>query len=69
MFARLGKFLRNVVGNVLYWVGWGLAVLVIALAIILSVISGNPLVPVVLGGIGVIVWVIASELKYILTKR
>ena len=68
MFARLIKLLRSVVGNFLYWIGWGLAVLLIAIATILA-ITLNPLVPLVLGGIGLIVWVIAIELKYILTER
>jgi hypothetical protein len=62
MFARLRKFL----GSVLYWIGWVLAVLVIAQAIILSVTTDNPLVPVLLGGIGVFVWLIAIGFKYIL---
>lgn len=69
MFARLRKFLGNVLGNVLYWICWGLAVLVIAQAIILSVTSGNPLIPVLLGGVGVIVWLIAIGFKYILAGR
>jgi hypothetical protein len=69
MFARLRKFLGNILGNVLYWIGGGLAVLVIAQAIILSVTFGNPLVPVLLGGVGVIVWLIAIGFKYILAGR
>ena len=69
MFARMRKFLSKVVGNVLYWIGWALAILVIAQAIILSVTSGNPFVPLLLGGIGVIVWRIAIGLKKILVKR
>ena len=64
MFVRLGKFL----GNFLYWIGWGLALLLIAIAIILS-LTLNPLIPLVFCGIGLIVWVIAIELKYILTER
>ncbi len=64
MFVRLGKFL----GNFLYWIGWGLAVLLITIAIILS-ITLNPLVPMVFCSIGLIVWVIALEFKYILTER
>ncbi len=64
MFVRLGKFL----GNFLYCIGWGLAVLLIAIAIILS-ITLNPLVPMVFCSIGLIVWVIALEFKYILTER
>ena len=69
MFARQGKFLRSVLGKVVYWIGWGLAVVVIAQAIILSVTSGNPFVPMLLGGIGVIVWLIAIGLKKILVER
>jgi Phosphatidylethanolamine-binding protein len=66
MFARLRNFLKRILGNVLYWVGWAVAVVVIAQAIILSVTSGNPLVPLLLGGVGVIVWLIAIGLKFIL---
>ncbi len=69
MFAKLRKSLRNVVGKVFFWIGWGLAILLIAQAIILSVVLGNPLAALLFGGIGVIVWVIAVELKYILTER
>ena len=64
MFVRLGKFL----GYFLYWIGWGLAVLLIAIAIILS-LTLNSLVPLVFCGTGLIVWVIAIELKYILTEQ
>ena len=64
MFVRLGKFL----GNSLYWIGWGLAVLLIAIAIILS-LTLNPLVPLVFCGTGLIVWVTAIELKYILIEQ
>jgi hypothetical protein len=68
MFARLIKLLGSVVGNFLYLIGWGLAVLLIGIATILA-FTLNPLVPLVLGGIGLIVWVIAIELKYSLTER
>ncbi len=64
MPVRLGKFL----GNFLYWIGWGLAVLLITIAIILS-ITLNPLVPMIFCSIGLIVWVIALEFKYNLTER
>jgi FtsH-binding integral membrane protein len=69
MFARLKKFLGNVLGNVVYWIGWGLAILVIAQAIILSIAYGNPLVPLLLGVVGVIVWLIAIGFKHILAGR
>ena len=58
MFVRLGKILEIF----LYWIGWGLAVLLIGIATILSFIL-NPLIPLVLCGIGLIVWVFALELK------
>jgi hypothetical protein len=54
MFTRLRKFLGNVLGTALYLIGWGLAVLVLAQAIILSVTTGSPLIPVILGVAGVI---------------
>jgi FtsH-binding integral membrane protein len=69
MFARLRKFLGNILGRLLYWIGWGIAVVVIAQAIILSVTTGNPLIPVLLGVVGVIVWLIAIGFKYILVGR
>jgi len=69
MFGRSLKFLRNAVGNVLYWIGCGLAVLVITQAIILSLVLGNPLVPLLVCGLGTIVWFFATELKYILTDE
>jgi FtsH-binding integral membrane protein len=69
MFARPRKFLRNAMGNVLYWIGCGLAVLVITQAIILSLAFGNPLVPLLVGALGTFVWFIATELKYILTDK
>ncbi len=69
MFARLGNFLKKVLGNVLYWIGCAVAILVIAQAIIVSVTSGNPLIPLLIGGVGVIVWLMAIGLKLILTPR
>ena len=62
MFARLG----NVLGNVFYWIGCGVAVLVLAQAIFMAA-SGNPVVPVFLGGVGVIVWLIGRGLRNILS--
>ena len=69
MFARLRKFLGNVLGTVLYWIGWVLAVFVLAQAIILSVTTGNPLIPVILGVVGVFFWLIAVAFKYTLAGR
>ena len=65
MFARLRRFL----GNILYWIGWCLAVIVLGQAIILSVTTGGPIIPVVLGGVGVIFWLIALAFKYVLAGR
>jgi steroid 5-alpha reductase family enzyme len=65
MLARLGRFL----GFVLYLIGWGLAVLVIAQAIILSIATGNLLLPVLLGFIGVAIWVIGIAFRRMLAER
>jgi hypothetical protein len=69
MFARLRRFLGNVLGTILYWIGWVLAVIVLAQAIILSVTTGNPLIPVILGSVAVIFWLIAIAFKYVLAGR
>jgi hypothetical protein len=42
---------------------------VITQAIILSLAFGNPLVPLLVGSLGMFVWFIATELKYILTDE
>ena len=65
MFSRLGKFLGRAFGKVLYWIGWGVAILLIAQAIILAVTSGNVLLPILLGAVGVIVWLVVIGFKYI----
>jgi hypothetical protein len=65
MFARLGKFLGRALGKVLYWIGWGVAILLIAQAIILAIASGNALAPMLLGAVGVIVWLVVIGFKYI----
>jgi hypothetical protein len=59
MFVRLGKLLKNF----FYWIGWGLAILLIGIATILAFIL-NPLIPLLVCGIGLIVWVFACDLKY-----
>jgi hypothetical protein len=64
MFAGL----RRLLGSILYWIGWGVAVIVIAQAIILSITSGNPGLPVLFGGIGVFIWLIGCGFKYLLTR-
>ena len=69
MFVRLRKSLRNGLGLIFYWIGWMLAVLVIAQAIILSVASGSPLIPVLLGVTGVVFWLIGVGLRYVLAGR
>jgi hypothetical protein len=42
-------------------IGWALAILVITQATVLSVTSGNPLLPMLRGGVGLIVWLITSR--------
>jgi hypothetical protein len=69
MFARLGKFLGKLLGNFFYWISWILTVIVLAQAIILSVVTGNPLIPIILGVAGVTVWLIGIGLRYILARR
>jgi hypothetical protein len=56
-------------GTILYWIGWGFAIFALGLAIILIVITGNPLVPLILGAVGLIVWLAAIGSKYILARR
>jgi len=63
MLARLVRILRNFMAYVLYWIGWGLSVFAILVAIIVAVSSGNPLVPILLGGVGIIIWLITLGLK------
>lgn len=63
MFARLRKTLGNAVRKVLYWIGWVITIVVLGAAIILAVTSGHALVPLLLGGIAVVVWLMASGLK------
>jgi hypothetical protein len=69
MFTRLGKFLGSIVGSVFYWIGCGLAVVVIAQAIILSITSGGPAVPLILGGVGLTFWLIGIWFRNILARR
>jgi hypothetical protein len=69
MFARLGKLLGKILGNAFYWIGWALAVIVLVQAIILSVTTGSPLIPVMLGVAGVIFWLIAIALKLAFAGR
>jgi hypothetical protein len=68
ILARPKIFLRNVLGTIVYWIGWGFAVLVLVQAIILAVISGNPFVPLLLGAVGLIVWLIAIGFKYAMAR-
>jgi len=59
----------NILGNILYWVGCALAVVVLVQAVILSVTTGGPLIPVLLGTIGVTVWLIGIGFKYLFVRR
>jgi hypothetical protein len=68
MFSKLRKFLAHMLGGLFYWIGWGLAVIVLVQAIILSLASGSPAVPVLLGVGGVIVYFIGVGVKTFLTS-
>jgi len=68
MFAKLRKFLAHTLGGLFYWIGWGLAVIVLVQAIILSLASGSPAIPVLLGVGGVIVYFIGVGVKTFLTS-
>lgn len=59
----------NILGNILYWVGCALAVVVLVQAVILSVTTGGPLIPVLLGTIGVTFWLIGIGFKYLFVRR
>ena len=69
MFARPKRFLGAIVGTLLYWIGWGLAVIVLVQAIILSIATGSPLIPVLLGVVGVILWLIGIGFRSLLAGR
>jgi hypothetical protein len=69
MFTRVRKYLGGIFGRTLYWIGWGLAVLVIAQAIILSLTTGGPVVPLLLCGAGVILWLVGIGLKHLLAGQ
>lgn len=62
MFARLGKFLGKTLKYTVYWLGWAIAILVIAQATILSLTSGTLLVPMLLGAVGLIIWLTTIKL-------
>jgi hypothetical protein len=66
MFGRLGRFMRRILGNLLYWVGCLLAVFIIIQAIVLAIAVGNPFIPLLIGAAGVLVWLIAIGFKYVL---
>jgi hypothetical protein len=68
MFTRLANYLRRILGNFFYWIGWALAVLVIAQAIILSLTTGGPAVALLIGGGGVVVWLIGLGLYSVLAR-
>jgi hypothetical protein len=66
MFTRLGKFMRRALGNLLYWLGCLLAVVMIIEGIVLAIAVGNPFIPLLVGAAGVLVWLIAVGFKYVL---
>lgn len=67
MVSRTRKFLGRVLGNIFYWIGWVVAILVIAQAIILAIATGGPIVPLILGGAGLLVWLTGVAIRYVLT--
>jgi hypothetical protein len=69
MSARLWNFVRHVMGNVLHWISWGVAIVVIAQAIIMSLATGNPLIPGLVGLVGVAVWVVGLGLRHFFAGR
>ena len=68
MFEKLRKFLAMMLGGFFYWIGWCLAIIVLAQAIVLAFAFGNPTVPLLLGIAGVIVYTIGIGFKNILTS-
>ena len=66
MVSRTRKFLGRVLGRIFYWIGWGLAILVIAQAIILAIATGGPIVPLLLSGAGLLVWLTGLATRYVL---
>jgi len=66
MFGRAGRFMRRILGNLLYWLGCILAVVVIIEGIVLAIAVGNPFIPLLIGAAGVLVWLIAIGFKYVL---
>ncbi len=68
MFTRLARYLARILGTVFYWVGWGLAILVIAQAIILSLTTGGPAIALLIGAGGVVVWLIGLGLYTLLAR-
>lgn len=69
MFARLWRFVRRLTGNVLHWIAWGAAIVVIAQAIIMSLATGNPFIPALVGLVGLAIWIFGVGLRYLFVGR
>ena len=69
MFARLWRFVRHLMGNVLHWIAWGVAIVVIAQAITMSLATGNPLIPAFVGLVGLAIWIFGVGLRYLFVGR
>ena len=69
MLGRPRRYFGRVLGAIFYWIGWGIAAIVLVQAIILSVTTGSPLVPVMLGVTGVVIWLVGVAIKYVLGGR
>jgi CRP-like cAMP-binding protein len=65
---RYKKFMRKIAGLFIYWLGWLMAILVLVQAVILAVLTGNPLIPLGLGTTGVTLWLLALSFRYMLAR-
>ena len=66
MLRKAGRYMRRMLGNLLYWLGCLLAVVVIIEGIVLAIAVGNPFIPLLIGAAGVLLWLIAIGFKYVL---
>jgi len=65
---RYRKFKRRIAAFFIYWLGWLMAILVLVQAVILAVLTGNPLIPLGLGTTGVTLWLLALSFRYMLAR-
>ena len=65
---RYRKFTRKIAAFFVFWLGWLMAILVLVQAVILAVVTGNPLIPLGLGGAGLMIWLLALAFRYVLVR-